>query len=209
MYMRVTGRGLKRKLMIGVAAVAVLAGGTAAVVMASQSSAHHHRAGTLAIASSYLGVGEAQLRGELRAGKSLAQIANGTSGKSTAGLVAVLETAQRQKLAAASASVPKRVEAEVDHARGASARSASVRAASSYLGIAAPQLRAEQRSDKSLAQIAEATSGKSTAGLVAALVSAKRHTIDAALKAGVIEQAQADKLLSRLVARMTARVHRG
>jgi hypothetical protein len=152
--MRVIGRGLKRKLMIGVAIVAVLAGGTAAVVMASQSSAHHHRAGTLATAS-------------------------------------------------------KRVEAEVDRAGGASTRSVSVRAASSYLGIAAAQLRAEQRSGRSLAQIAEATSGKSTAGLVDALVAAKRHTIDAALKAGVIKQAQADKLLSRLVARMTARVHRG
>jgi hypothetical protein len=128
--MRAIARRLKRKLMIGVAVVAVLAGGTAAVVMASQSSAHRHRAGTLAIAAGYLDVSEAQLRGELRAGKSLAQIADGTG-------------------------------------------------------------------------------GKSTAGLVDALVAAKRHAIDAALEAGVIKRAQADKLLSRLVARMTARVHRG
>jgi hypothetical protein len=202
-------RRLKKRLMLGVAVVAVIAGATAAVVMAAQPSARHHRTTALAVAASYLGVSQTRLRGELRSGKSLARIANATSGKSAAGLIALLEASQRQRLAAASASLAQRVKAEVERPRGAPTRSKSMQAAAGYLGVTAVQLRAEQHSGKSLAQIAEATSGRSAAGLLDALVAAKRHAIDAALKAGVIKQAQANTLLSRLLARMTARVHRG
>jgi hypothetical protein len=44
----------------------------------------------LSVAASYLGVSEQSLLEQLRAGKSLAEIANATSGKSAAGLVDVL-----------------------------------------------------------------------------------------------------------------------
>ena len=100
-------RRLRRKLFLGIAAAAVLAGATAAVVMAAQPSApahaHHgkrQRRGKLATAAAYLGLSEAQLRSELQAGKSLAEIANATPGKSEAGLIRTLEAADRQKLAA-------------------------------------------------------------------------------------------------------------
>ena len=68
--------------MVGVAVLAVLAGATTAIVMAAQPSHHGHRS-TLATAAGYLGVSQQQLRSELSSGKSLAQIANSTSGKSS------------------------------------------------------------------------------------------------------------------------------
>src|ERR1700675_4571274 len=115
-------RRLKRRLMLGVAVVAVAAGATAAVVMAAQPStkAHHHKgpAGPLVTAAGYLGLSNAQLRSELQSGKSLAVIANSTPGKSQAGLVEALEGADKRKLAAAAARMPQRVLAQVDRVGG-------------------------------------------------------------------------------------------
>ena len=202
-------RRLKKKLLAGVAIVAVLAGVTTAVVMAAQPAAHHRKGGTLVTAAAYLGVSPAQLRSELKSGKSLADIADATSGKSSAGLIEALEAVQKQKLAAAAASLPSRIAVEVARPRGrASGRIQTVRAATSYLGLSAPQLRAQLRSGKTLAQIADATSGKSQAGLIEALVVARKATIAASVKAGAITQAQANALLRNLASRVTARVER-
>ncbi len=195
-------RRLKKKLVASVAVLAVLAGVTTAVVMAAQP-AHHHHASAIATAADYLGLSQARLRGELRSGRSLAQVANATDGKSAAGLVAALE---KQKLAAAAASLPGRIAFAVDRPRGAGARSGTLRAAAGYLGVSAAQLRTEERAGKTLAQIADSTSGKSSAGLLDALVAVRRAAIDAAVKARTITRAQADKLLSSLVERITARV---
>lgn len=57
------------------------------------------------------------------------------------------------------------------HARGL------VAAASSYLGLPAPQLRSELASGKTLGQIAAATPGKSEAGLLAVLVAAAKQRL--------------------------------
>jgi hypothetical protein len=115
-------RRLKRQLLLGVALGAVLAGGTAAVVTAAQPSAKaHHRKGhtsPLLTAARYLGLPTAQLRSDLRSGKSLGEIADATAGKSVAGLIEVLEAAGRQKLAAASSRLPSRVAAEVARVGG-------------------------------------------------------------------------------------------
>jgi hypothetical protein len=172
-------RALKRKLMLGVAVVAVLAGGTTAVVMAAQPAGHNrsHGRGALASAASYLGLSAPQLRDELRSGKSLAQIADTTAGKSEAGLIAVLEAARKQKLAAATAGVTARVTAEVDAVGGPRSRSGLERwhrqllgSSASYLGLGKSRLAAELHSGKTLAQIAKGTAGKSEAGLIEALV---------------------------------------
>jgi len=205
--MRLIGRRLKRKLMFSVAVVAVLAGGTAAVVMASQSSAHHNRAGTLATAAGYLGISQAQLRGEISTGKSLAQIAGATGGKSAAGLIATLEAAQKQKLASAEAKLPGRITAEVErtHRRAVGGQT---RAAIDYLGLSRKQLRAELRSGRTLAQVASATGGKSEAGLIEALVAAKKAALQASVRAGTITQAQANARLPKLLSSVTARVKR-
>jgi hypothetical protein len=202
-------RRLKHKLLIGVAVIAVLAGATAAVVMAAQPATHHRKGGTLATAAGYLNVSPAQLRSELKSGKSLAEIANETGDKSDAGLIAALEAAQKEKLAAAAASLSSRVAAEVDRVGiPIGGRSQAVSAATSYLGISAAQLRTELHSGKTLAQIAQARSGKSEAGLIEALVAARKAVIAKNLKAGTITHAQASAALPKLLSRVTAQVNR-
>jgi len=206
-----TPRPFKRKLLLALAACAVLAGATTAVVMAAQpssrssSAAHPHRGGLLASAAGYLGVTPAQLRSELRSGRSLAEIANATTGKSAAGLIAAVEAAQHAKLAALAASVPARVTAEVNAPRH---RNRRLTAAAGYLGISAAQVRSELRSGHTLAQLAAASPGRSQAGLVEALVAARKTALAAEVAAGTITQAQANAIAGKLARRVTAQVTR-
>jgi hypothetical protein len=208
-----TPRPFKRKLLLALAACAVLAGATTAVVMAAQPSsrarsaaAHAHRGGgLLASAAGYLGVTPAQLRSELRSGRSLAEIANATTGKSAAGLIAAVEAAQHAKLAALAASVPARVTAEVNAPRHRNRRLA---AAAGYLGIGAAQVRSELRSGHTLAQLAAASPGRSQAGLVEALVAARKTALAAEVTAGAITQAQANAITGKLARRVSAQVTR-
>ena len=217
-------RWLKRRLLLGVAVVAVGAGATAAVVMAAQPSATktHHRKGTaspLVTAAGYLGLSTAQLRGQLRSGKSLAEIANSTPGKSQAGLVAALESADKRKLAAAAATrVPRRVLEQVNRVggplRGAAggARHKHLRVrmlstAAAYLGISTTQLRHELQSGTTLAQLANTTSGKSASGLIEALLAAAKAALASQVTTGKLTQAQANQILPQLSARLSARVN--
>ena len=224
-------RTLRRKLLLGVALVAVLAGVTAAVVMAAQPRttgrarhahhAHHPRLGTLATAAAYLGLSHAQLRSELQAGRSLAQLANATPGKSEAGLVQALERTARQRLAAAAARIPRVVAAQVaavggphgwfagnggqgGHPAGRLGR--PLAAAAGYLGVSSQQLRRDLRSGKTLAQLAAATSGKSEAGLVEALVTARKAQLAARVASGALTQTRANEILPQLTARASAEV---
>lgn len=88
--------------------------------------------------------------------------------------------------------------------RGGGGPFGELSAAASYLGVSQSSLFQSLRSGKTLAQIADATSGKSESGLVAALVSAETTEIDAAVKAGRISQSQADQLTSNLKTRITS-----
>ncbi len=63
--------------------------------------------------------------------------------------------------------------------------------ASTYLGFSATDLKSQVQSGKSLADIANATSGKSRDGLVAALTTAANATIDAQVTAGTLTSQQA------------------
>jgi hypothetical protein len=208
-------RSSKRKLLAGTAVVAALAGGTLAAVTAAGEGPRGHAAGAratgharadsnIAVAAGYLGLSTAQLRSELQSGKTLAEIANASSGKSEAGLIQALVAARRARLAAASASLPQRVASEVHRGAGAGRPST----ASRYLGLSAAQLRSEVRSGRTLAQIADATNGKSAAGLIDALVAARKQRLAAALSAGRLTQAQESALLAHLSSRMSARVNR-
>jgi hypothetical protein len=115
-------RSLRQKVFAGAAVVALLAGGALAAVSATgQKNTHKDRntvrqarladraggagrighAHDLASAAAYLGVSSARLEGELRAGKTLAQVADATSGKSAAGLIEALVAAKRERLATA------------------------------------------------------------------------------------------------------------
>jgi hypothetical protein len=221
-------RKLRRKLFIGIAAAAVLAGATAAVVMAAQpgTSGHahhgrHHRLGTVATAAAYLGLSEAQLHSELQAGKSLGEIANATPGKSEAGLEQTLEAADRRRLAAVSARLTRIVAAEVSHiggprgglgsdARrdGRAAGKRGLATAAQYLGISTLQLRHDLRSGMTLAQVATATSGKSEAGLVEALATAAKAALAGRVERGKLTQAKANEILPRLTSRVSGEVKR-
>lgn len=79
-------------------------------------------------------------------------------------------------------------------------------AAATYLGVDEQTLFSELGSGKTLAQIAEATSGKSEEGLVAAMVGAQQKQLDAAVESGSLTQAQADEIAAGLEARVTAMV---
>lgn len=160
----------------------------------------------LTAAASYLGTTPAQLRSELQSGKSLADVANATSGKSAQGLIQALESADEHNAQAALASkLAARIAAKVDRPGGAST---TMRAATSYLGLTTVQLRSDLRSGKSLAQVASSTSGKSQAGLVQAIVAARKATLAADVQAGVITQARESTALPKLVKHVTVRVQR-
>lgn len=80
-------------------------------------------------------------------------------------------------------------------------------AAASYLGLTTSALQSRLESGKTLTQIADATSGKSAKGLIAALVAAEKKEIAAAVAAGRLTQAQADSLNATLQQRVTDRVN--
>jgi hypothetical protein len=79
-------------------------------------------------------------------------------------------------------------------------------AAASYLGLSVPQLVDQLRSGKSLAQVAS-SKGKSTTALETAIVSDERARLDKARAAGVITNAQEQRMLSRLQAHVKALVN--
>jgi hypothetical protein len=58
----------------------------------------HHGHGLLSVAESYLGLPKSTIVDDLKAGRSLGEIANATAGKSAAGLVDAYEAALKTKL---------------------------------------------------------------------------------------------------------------
>jgi hypothetical protein len=245
---------LMRKLAVGMGVALVLAGGVALAAQRSQGSpAAGVAAGSFVsssarsfhgpirsgfdrapgafgddfeAAASYLGLTAAELRTQLESGKTLAQIASTTSGKSTAGLVDALVAAEQKELDAAVAagrltkaqadaiapSLKQRLTDLVNgvrgpglhgHGPGHGAFGDDFGAAATYLGLTTAQLRTQLESGKTLAQIAAATSGKSAAGLVSALVAAEQKELDAAVAAGRLTKAQADAIVPTLKQRFT------
>jgi hypothetical protein len=218
-------RLLKRKLALAVAITAIVSGASIAAVSATgQDTAakpgHARHAGRrgagrlLAAAADYLGLPTTQLRSELQSGKTLAQIANATSGKSEAGLIEAIVAARKAKFAKSVANLPNRVTAEVNRPlRGsatprAKARGGAHAAARDYLGLPAAQLRSELLAGKTLAQIADTTAGKSEAGLIEAIVAVKSRRLSAAVSAGRLTKAGESADLTRLTARVKAIVNR-
>jgi CheY-like chemotaxis protein len=230
----------KRTLAIGTAAAVGIAGGTAAIASATDGS-HGNRSALalvkgghgdeLSAAAAYLGLTVAQLQTALQSGKTLAQVADATSGKSAAGLIDALVAAETTELAAAvtagkltqaqadakKANLKQHVTAEVNatfranghgkgfgHGRGGVDLGAAVTA---YLGKTAAQLQTDLQSGKTLAQIADATPNKSAAGLIDALVAAETTQLAAQVTAGKLTQAQADAIKTTLKQRVTALVN--
>jgi len=185
----------------------------AARSLQGRTRSEHRRSGRNLVraAARYLGLTVRQLRSELRSGKSLAQIARETPGKSEAGLVQAVLAAQRSALAAASERLSTHVKVQVQTPGGpvAQARLLSLRrAARTYLGLSSAQLLRDEHAGESLAQIARSTPGKSEAGLIEALVASRKQELEAAVRAGVLGASAEKARLAALQQRMTAYVHR-
>ena len=188
----------------------------------------------LAAAATYLGVTQANLLTSLGSGKTLAQVADATSGKSAAGLIDALVAAEKTELAAAvtagritqaqsdqiATTLKDRVTAHVNgtepahgpggfggpggHGFGHGPGGDDFTAAATYLGVTETALATQLQAGKTLAQVADATSGKSAAGLIDALVAHETTELGAAVTAGRITQAQRDQMVATLKARFTA-----
>jgi len=74
-------------------------------------------------------------------------------------------------------------------------------AAASYLGLSAAQLQSDLQNGQTLSQIAK-SQGKTLDGLVAAMAVQVKKRLSTAVSQGLLTQAQADQLASRLAARM-------
>jgi hypothetical protein len=197
-----------------------------ATAASSFAAAHHGPRGFLSAAVSYLGLTEDQIRTQLQAGKTLAQIADATPGKSASGLIDALVAAEKQELAAA-VSAGRLTQAQADQI-GANLKQRitdlvnstgprggpglgghghgpgdDLAAAAGYLGISIDTLAADLRAGKTLAQVANATPNKSADGLIAALVAHEKQELADAVKAGTLTQAQADQLAATLQQRFT------
>src|SRR4051794_16762107 len=79
--------------------------------------------------------------------------------------------------------------------------------ATSYLGLAPPDLATKLRGGTTLAQLAGATHGKTVQGLVDALVTAEKKGLADAVAAKRLTQAQADAIAKELPQRTTAFVN--
>jgi hypothetical protein len=177
--------------------------------------------GYLAVAADYLGLPRPELRRDLRSGRSLAQIADSTSGRSSTVLIDRLVQTRAAALAASHrALTPARRKAQLDALRArmtalanrrrvaaVAAVAADLHAAAGYLGLDPARLRSELGAGRTLAQIADATAGRSSAGLVAALVATRRARLAAAVAAGRVPPKREAHLASSLRARVTAEVN--
>jgi len=198
---------------MAIAAIAVIVGVVIAIVSAGNYSRHgahgfrgSGRWGSMtAQAASYLGITQTELRQELKNGETLAQIADSRSGRSAGGLIdalvraraafAVTSRAHEEPSAAQLEVLRRRVTARVDGTASGSARELIV---ARYLGVSAAQIHSEQRAGRSLAEIADATSGKSAAGLSAELISVRRAAIAAGVRSGTLSPALAAARLATL-----------
>jgi hypothetical protein len=193
----------RTRAILAVFGVLALAGGGTALAAKGKGGSQRLRAGfvghkfhgpgqLLDAAASYLGVAPADLAAQLRDGKTLAQIAAGTQGRTVQGLVDALVGAEKKVLADAVAAkrltqaqadaiakeLPERTSDFVNgsfrghgpplgfrHGRGD-----DLHVVADYLGTTVPTVLTQLMSGKTLAAIANATSGKSATGLIAALV---------------------------------------
>jgi hypothetical protein len=183
--------------------VLALAGGGTALASKGKGGSQRLRAGfvghkfagpgpLLDTAASYLGVPPAALATQLRGGKTLAQIAGATQGRTVQGLVDALVVAEKKGLADAVAAkrltqaqadaiakeLPQRTSDFVNGTfRGHGppfgfrpGHGDDMQAVADYLGTTVASVLAQLMNGTTLAGIANAAPGKSASGLIAALV---------------------------------------
>jgi hypothetical protein len=210
----------------GAAMIATGQGSSTATLTAVRSAGSSPAAGgrgDLAVAAAYLRLGRAQVRGELRSGRTLAEIADATAGKSASGLIDALVSARAARLRAAVAAkrlpaakaskglagLRKRVSVEVSRIQRSGAGGLrDLAVAASYLGVSPAQLRGDLRSGRTLAAIADATRGRSATGLIEALVAAAKARLTASVAAGALTAADEKARLATLERRVRSLVNR-
>jgi len=168
-------------------------------------------AGLLTAATTYIGIPAADLKTQLAAGKSLADVAV-ANGKTRDGLITALVAAERQSITTLvdQKGLPfpggqNGGPGDKGGHVGFGVRSDPLAAAATFLGTTAADLRAKMEGGQTLAQIATAA-GKTRDALIAALVSDAKTKIEAAKTAGTITADQATQLESNLTARITTLV---
>ena len=197
----------------------------------------HVAFGGLDAAAAYLGVTEEQLRTEIAGGKSLAEIAKAKGKSVDGLVDALVADANKKIAAAVTAGRLSQADADrltaslkehvtemvnntvgprggpgrgfgfgFGHGRGHGGLFGGLDAAASYLGLTEEQLRTELMSGKTLADVAKAK-GKPVDGLVDALTADAKKRLDAAVAAGRITKADADKALAEMKQRVTDRVN--
>jgi hypothetical protein len=211
--------GTSKKILAAIGVTVVVAAGAGGAIAAGGKGkpGRPDHPGPAAIAS-YLGLSPAQLREQLKAGKTLAQIAV-AQGKSVSGLEDAIyadvqahldrAVANGRLTAAREQAILARLKAHLDdivnHAAPAFGRHAGPRlgaaALAGYLGITPAQLRTELRAGKSLAQVAT-DHGKTVAGLKAAILAAAKARLDKAVASGRLTAAQEKMILDGLSAHL-------
>jgi DNA-binding phage protein len=183
------------------AVIAQLPGGATLFVSGGPFGSHN----TLATAAAYIGITEAELRTELQAGTTLAEIAV-AHGKTRDGLIAAL-SAEATKQITTAVDQPGKF---MDHGGrggpgGMRGVASGIAAAAAYIGTTEADLRTKMQAGQTLTQIATAA-GKTRDGLIAAMVADGNAKIDAAVAAGTITAAQATEKKAALSAHATAEV---
>jgi hypothetical protein len=241
--MDLSNRSRKQKTIAAVATAALIAGATVAVVAATDSGAPKRSpavtggdgeatqpalSGDLKVAVAYLGIPPANLLAALRSGRTLAQVADATPGRSAAGLVDRIVATRNAALAsavragglnpsqqnAALASLRSRVRRRVERAGSypsvvARLAGRAPAAAAAYLGVTRAQLRSELRGGRTLAELARATRGRSAGGLIAAIVAATKSRLAAQVAGGGLTPAREKLLLAGLEQRVALEVNAG
>ena len=171
----------------------------------------HGGADLMTAAATYIGITAADLKAQLAAGKSLADIAV-ANGKTRDGLIAALTAAEQQSI---STFVDAKGTANPGgpglggpggprggFGFGFGAQGDPLAAAATFLGTTTADLRTKMQTGQTLTQIATAA-GKTRDQLVQALVADATAKIEAAKTAGTLTAAQATQLESGLTDRMT------
>ena len=167
----------------------------------------HGGANLITAAATYIGITAADLRTQLAAGKSLADIAV-ANGKTRDGLIAALTAAEQQSISTfvdAKGTASPGGPGGLGGPRGGfgfGVQGDPLSAAATFLGTTTADLRTKMEAGQTLTGIATAA-GKTRDQLVQALVADATAKIEAAKTAGTLTAAQATQLESGLTDRMT------
>lgn len=184
-------------------------------------------------AATYLGISEKDLRAQLP-GKSLADVAGATTGKSRDGLVTALTAdvnttigklladgkITKDQADTAKAGAPARIATFVDHTwptpspknapRGLAVMGDLMATTRTYLGLTQRDVMKALQDGKSLGDLANATPGKARDGLVTALTTAANARIDQLQKDGKLTADQATAAKAKVATQVAAFVdHKG